>query len=70
MRSASPASKLAGGRSFAALSRMVLNGVISGVAAAALGGLFGGNIPNPWLMLVLSVRFMAATGLREQWPDN
>jgi len=37
-------------------------------AAAALGGLLGGNIPNPWLMLVLGVRFMAATGLREQWP--
>jgi hypothetical protein len=49
---------------------MVLNGVISGAAAAALGGLLGGNIPNPWLMLVLGVRFMAATGLREQWPDN
>ena len=49
---------------------MVLNGVLSGAAAAALGGLFSGNIPNPWLMLVLGVRFMAATGLCEQWPDN
>ena len=56
VRSESSASKLAGD--------------ISGAAAAALGGLLGGNIPNPWLMLVLSVRFMAATGLREQWPDN
>jgi len=49
---------------------MVLNGVINDVAAAALGGLLGGNIPNPWLMLVLGVRFMAATGLRDQRPDN
>ena len=47
---------------------MVLNGVISGAAAAALGGLLGGNIPNPWLMLVLGVRFMAAAGLRENGP--
>ena len=49
---------------------MVLNGVISGAAAAALGGLVGGNIPNPWLMLVLGVRFMAAAGLRENGPTT
>ena len=51
VKSASPAPKLAGD--------------ISGAAAAALGGLLGGNIPNPWRMLVLGERFMAATGLRE-----
>ena len=43
---------------------------LAGAAAAVLGGLFGGNMPIPWLMLVLGVRFMAATSLREQWPDG
>ena len=56
VKSASPVRKLAGD--------------ISGAAAAALGGLLGGNIPNPWRMLVLGVRFMADTGLRDQRPDN
>jgi len=49
---------------------MVLNGVISGAAAAALGGLLGGNIPSLWLKLVLGVLFMAAAGLRENGPTT